>query len=105
MTAFNPVVPSGGTGAQNTSATAQDFPEVEDHLFQLEASVRYRMTPAWFFRIRYLMEKFDLDDFRTDRIQPFMGNIDPSSGTSIYLGAQARDYTAHVVGLTIGYRF
>ncbi len=105
MRASNPVTPTGGTAAQNTSATALDFPDTKDSLHQLEASLRYRITPAWFARLRYVFEKFDITDFRTDDIQPWMGAVEAGSGTSIYLGAQIRDYTAHIVALSLGYRF
>jgi len=105
MKAFNPVTPSGGTAAQNRSATAVDFPDIEDSLHQLEASLRYHITPAWFVRIGYIFEMFDITDFRTDDIQPFMGSVDPASGTSIFLGAQVRDYTAHILTFSVGYKF
>jgi len=105
MEAFNPLTPSGGTAAQNRSATAVDFPDIEDSLHQLEASLRYHITPAWFVRIGYIFEMFDITDFRTDDIQPFMGSVDPASGTSIFLGAQVRDYTAHILTFSVGYKF
>ena len=105
MRASNPVTPTGGTAAQNTSATAVNFPTIKDSLHQLEASLRYRITSAWFARLRYVFEKFDITDFRTDDVQPFMGDVDASTGTSIYLGAQTRDYTAQIVTLSLGYRF
>ena len=99
MRAFNPVTPTGGTAAQNASATAVNFPTITDRLHQLEASLKYHITPAAFVRFRYIFEKFDITDFRTDDIQPFMG------GTDVFLGAQIRDYTAHVFAITLGYRF
>ncbi|MBI3325840.1 MAG: MtrB/PioB family outer membrane beta-barrel protein, partial [Nitrospinae bacterium] len=105
LRAFNPVAPSGGTAAQNTSARTFDFPEIKDRLHQLEASLKYHVTPASFIRFRYIFEKFDITDFRTDDIQPFMGTVDTATGTSIFLGAQVRDYTAHILALTVGYRF
>jgi MtrB/PioB family decaheme-associated outer membrane protein len=96
---FNPATPLGGTAAQNTSATAVNFPEMSDRLQQVEASVRYRFTPALFARLRYVYETFDITDFRTDTIQPFV------APTDIFLGAQVRDYTAHILALSVGYRF
>ncbi len=99
MRAFNPVTPSGGSAAQNASATALDFPKIIDRLHQLEASLKYHVTPASYIRFRYIFETFDITDFRTDEIQPFMG------GTDIFLGAQVRDYTARILALSFGYRF
>ncbi len=101
MRASNPVTPTGGTAAQNTSATAVDFPKIIDRLHQLEASLKYHVTTASFIRFRYIFETFDITDFRTDNIQPFM----PASPTDIYLGAQVRPYTAHILALSVGYRF
>jgi MtrB/PioB family decaheme-associated outer membrane protein len=99
MRASNPVTPTGGTAAQNASATATNFPDITDRLHQLEASLKYQITPASYLRFRYIFEKFNITDFRADNIQPFMG------GTDICLGAQIRDYTAHVFAITLGYRF
>jgi putative beta-barrel porin MtrB/PioB len=99
MRTFNPVLPSGGSAAQNTSATTIDFPKIIDRLHQFEAALKYHVTPAAFVRFRYIFETFDITDFRTDDIQPFMG------GTDIFLGAQVRDYTAHVFALSVGYKF
>jgi MtrB/PioB family decaheme-associated outer membrane protein len=99
MTAFNPVTPSGGTAAVNTSATAMNFPTITDRLNQLEASLKYHLTPASYVRFRYIFEKYDITDFRTGDIQPFMG------GTDIWLGAQIRGYTAQFFTITLGYRF
>lgn len=105
MRAANPVPPAGGTAAQNSSATAVDFPEIIERLQRLEAALRYSVTPALFWRVRYILEKFNITDFRTDEIQPFMGDVDASAGTSVYLGAQIRDYTAQIVSFAVGYRF
>jgi MtrB/PioB family decaheme-associated outer membrane protein len=99
MRAFNPVTPTGGTAAQNASATATNFPNITDRLHQLEASLKYQITPASYLRFRYIFEQFNITDFRTDNIEPFMG------GTDIFLGAQIRDYTAHIFAITLGYRF
>jgi hypothetical protein len=99
MRAYNPVTPTGGTAAQNTAATAVNFPKIFDQLNQLEASLKYYLTPAAFVRFRYIFEKYDINDFRTNDIQPFMG------GTDIYLGAQIRGYTANILALSFGYHF
>ncbi len=106
MRAFNPVTPAGGTADWDAAARARDFPDISDPFTQLDASVRYRFKNEWFARLRYLFEKFDFSDFRTDDIQPYMGDIDPVvAPRAVYLGAQIRPYTAHVVAFSIGYQF
>ncbi|MBI2216121.1 MAG: MtrB/PioB family decaheme-associated outer membrane protein [Candidatus Rokubacteria bacterium] len=105
MQGFNPTPPSGGTAGQNASATAVDFPTITDQLHQLQASVRYNISKSWFVTGRYIWERFDVTDFRTDEIEPWMGGVDASTGTSIFLGAQVRDYTANILAFTVGYRF
>lgn len=105
MRASNPTPPVGGTAAQNSSATALNFPDITERLQRLEAALRYSVSPALFWRLRYILEKFNITDFRTDEVQPFMGDVEAGSGTSIYLGAQIRDYTAQILSFIIGYRF
>jgi hypothetical protein len=87
------------SAAQNTAATTMDFPKIINRLHQFEAALKYHLTPAAFVRFRYIFETFDITDFRTDDLQPFMG------GTDIFLGAQVRDYTTHVFAFMVGYKF
>lgn len=105
MRAANPVPPAGGTEAQNIAATAENYPDITERLQRLEAALRYAVSPALFWRLQYILEKFDITDFRTDVMQPFMGDVEAGSGTSVYLGAQIRDYTAQIVSFVVGYRF
>jgi hypothetical protein len=39
-------------------------------------------------------------DWRTDTLQPFVPN-----DSAVYLGNDLRSYNAHIIGLTLGYRF
>lgn len=106
MRAFNPVTPAGGTAAWDAAARAGDLPDTTDPFTQLEASLRYRFKNEWFARLQYLFEKLNFSDFRTDDIQPYMGDIDPVvAPRAVYLGAQIRPYTAHVLAFSIGYQF
>lgn len=96
----NPITPVSGTAAQRTSATAKPFPDVENTLIRLGAAVRYRFAKAWYASLGYLFEKFDETNFRTDTLLPFQ-----AATSSIYLGNDIKDYTAHIVTLALGYRF
>jgi len=96
----NPVTPSSGTPAQRTSATAKPFPEFEDSLLRIETAFRYHFWKAWTVTIGYAFEKFEQDDFRTNGLNPFVPGV-----TSIYLGNELKDYTAHIVAAALSYRF
>ena len=43
---------------------------------------------------------FDKTNWQTDQLNPFLPGV-----TSIWLGNDFKDYTAHIVTLTLGYRF
>jgi len=96
----NPVTPASGTAAQDASATAQSFPATEDRLIRLDASLRYHFWKQWTATLGYAFESFRKNDWHTDGLRPFMPGI-----TSIWLGDDDRNYTAHIVGLRLGYRF
>ena len=96
----NPIPPTSGSPSQQANATAKPFPSFKDSLFHLDTAFRYRFLKAWTFTLGYMFEVFDQADFRTDGLNPFVPGL-----TSIYLGNDLRDYTAHIVSMVIGYRF
>jgi MtrB/PioB family decaheme-associated outer membrane protein len=96
----NPVRPTSGTSAQRGNATVRPFPDFEDSLLQIEASLRYYLTKNWRVALSYIFEQYDQTDFRTDGLNPFI----PGS-TSIWLGNDPNDYTAHIVVMSVAYRF
>jgi MtrB/PioB family decaheme-associated outer membrane protein len=96
----NPVKPTSGTAAQRANATVRPFPDLEDSLFHLEASLRYYFAKSWYMSLGYIFERFDQTDFRTDGLNPFT----PGSA-SVWLGNDPKDYTAHIVVMSVGYRF
>jgi MtrB/PioB family decaheme-associated outer membrane protein len=95
----NPATPVSGTAAQNSTATAKPFPAFQDTLIRVEASLIYYFLKNWSARVGYAFEKWDKTDFRTDTLNPFMGV------SSIWLGNDLRNYTAHMMGLTLAYQF
>lgn len=97
---FNPVQPAGGTAGQNANATAVPFPGIEDSLLRLETALTYRFWKRWTANLGYVFEAFEKTDWRTDTLNPFVPGT-----TSIFLGNDARDYSAHIVGMTLGYNF
>jgi len=96
----NPVAPTSGTAAQQLTAQAKPMPAFEDTLFRLETALRYRFWKNWTASFRYAFESFEKTDWRTDTLNPFMPGV-----TSIWLGNDQKNYTAHIVAFTVGYRF
>ena len=96
----NPVKPTSGTLAQQTNATAKPFPASDETLIRLGTAIRYALGKGWSATAAYAFEKFTGTNFRTDGLNPFVpGN------TSIWLGSDARDYTAQYVTLGLSYQF
>ncbi|HET7342045.1 MAG TPA: MtrB/PioB family outer membrane beta-barrel protein, partial [Methylomirabilota bacterium] len=96
----NPVAPASGTAAQRASATAKPMPAVEDSLLRLDVALKYHFWKSWTATLGYAFESFQKEDWRTDTLRPFVPGV-----TSIFLGNDARNYDAHIVGVTLGYRF
>jgi MtrB/PioB family decaheme-associated outer membrane protein len=93
--------PVSGTAAQNLSATAKRMPAFEDNFWRIDTGVRYYISKAWTVGFGYAYESFTKHDWRTDTLNPF----EPGVASSIWLGSDAKNYTAHIVMLTLGYRF
>ena len=47
-----------------------------------------------------MFESWQKHDFRTDELNPFIPGV-----SSIFLGNDLRNYTAHTIAATLGYRF
>lgn len=96
----NPVAPTSGSASQNANATARKQPAFEDQLIRVDTALKYHFWKAWTAKLGYAFESFEKNDWRTDTLNPFM----PGSN-SIWLGSDLENYTAHILALTIGYRF
>ena len=96
----NPTAPVSGSTAQNNSAKAQRFPAFEDSLVHLEAALIYHFLKNWSAKVGYMFEMFDNNDWRTNTLNPFVPGV-----SSIWLGNNLRDYTAHMMGLSVSYHF
>jgi MtrB/PioB family decaheme-associated outer membrane protein len=95
----NPTAPVSGTTAQNNAAKAQRFPAFEDTLARIESALIYYYDKNWSAKLGYAFEMFNKTDWRTDTLNPFIGV------SSIWLGNNLRDYTAHMMGASVTYRF
>jgi MtrB/PioB family decaheme-associated outer membrane protein len=96
----NPVDPASGTAAQRTSARAKPIPTTEDQLLHVDTALRYHFWKAWTASFGYAFESFQKNDWRTDRLTPVLRGV-----TSVWLGNDDRNYAAHIVGVTLAYRF
>jgi len=81
------------------------FPDVRYKYLALGTGVNYKVSPDRSLRFGYRLERYDETDFATDVMQPYMGTIDPSSATSVYLGARQPDYRAHIFSLSLQQKF
>lgn len=108
MAAFNPVTPTGGTAAQNLSATASDLPEVSQTFQPLSLYLRYHLRPEWAMTFRFQGELFGQNDFRTIGCGGTAGCVypvlHPATGNYIFLGNNYMNYNAQLLTVTISYR-
>ena len=95
----NPTPPVTGTVAQNNTATVQKWPAFEDTLLHLETALIYYFDKNWAAKLGYAFEMFNQSDWRTN-LNPFIPGV-----SSIWLGNTLRDYTAHMMGASLSYRF
>ena len=100
----NPTAPVGSTAANNLTAQAKRFPAFDDRLIRLETAVAYYfpfpILRGWTAKLGYVFEQWQKHDFRTDTLNPFVPGV-----SSIFLGNDLRNYTAHTIVGTLGYRF
>lgn len=101
METRNPVAPVSGTAPQNASAKTKPNPALVDSLLRLETSLRYHFLKSWTAGLSYIFESFDKDDWRTDTLTPYIVGLN----NAVFLGNDQKDYDAHIVVLTLGYRF
>jgi MtrB/PioB family decaheme-associated outer membrane protein len=73
IAAYNPVTPTGGTAAQNLSATATNFPAVTQQLHPGSLFLRYIYSADWALTLRYQQESYNQNDYRTQTLTPAIG--------------------------------
>ena len=96
----NPMTPVSGTAAQDAAATAKPFPAFTDMLVRVDAALIYHFDKNWSAKLGYAFEMFEKTDWRTDTLNPFIPGV-----SSIWLANDLRNYTAHMMGVTLAYRF
>lgn len=82
-----------------TRATTPGFPELKTNIQTLQLYSRYRVNETFSLRLDYWYEKFSMNDFFIDNIAPdTLANV-------LSVGQEANDYSVHVAGLSVIYRF
>jgi MtrB/PioB family decaheme-associated outer membrane protein len=77
-----------------------EWPDVDFRYLALDLYADHRLHGAKVLRFQYCYERYRETDFVQDEMMPYMGFIDPSSGTSIYLGARQPSYGAHIFSVS-----
>lgn len=80
---------------------AKRMPAFADSLLRVDTALRYRYNDNWTASLGYVYEAFGQHDWRTDTVNPFV----PALGSSVFLGHQTHGYDAHLLAMTLGYRF
>jgi len=83
------------------SARASRLPAFEDSLFRLETALKYHFWKSWTASLGYAFESFEQNDWRSDTLIPVLSGLT----SAVFLGADQKDYDAHIVGVTLKYRF
>lgn len=101
----------GTTSAAADGGNAVDWPDIKDTLQTFIGALRYHILKNLTVKAEYRFEHFNLANFKTDGLEPFMassnvngsGTVSPS--TDVFLGDRVDDYVAHVIALSLIYRF
>jgi MtrB/PioB family decaheme-associated outer membrane protein len=91
------------------TAIAYPWPEISDNLYTLRVKLSYAITKALTVGARYWYENFQLSDFMTDIMVPYMFERVPQDLVDVrrayYLDATYGDYTANVGTVYLSYVF
>jgi len=66
MNNVNDVTPTGGTAAQNLSATVENWPEVSNKLTPMAVAFQYKLSADWAFNFRYNSEVYVNHNFQQE---------------------------------------
>ncbi|MEW6002170.1 MAG: MtrB/PioB family outer membrane beta-barrel protein, partial [Nitrospirota bacterium] len=101
---FDTFNPNGPVKLAN--AAVQDWGKVKNRLHQFKADLGYKISKNIKAGIRYLYEKYKLDDFAWDDMRPYMAGVSAENSTKfLFTDATYNGYEAHVGGVYITYKF
>jgi MtrB/PioB family decaheme-associated outer membrane protein len=86
--------------------TAQDYPDTSNRWHQTVFSLRFPLSDNLSPKFEYRYEKYDRIDFQLERLSQYI-TLDPTTSTSIFLGvgADVPGYNAHILTVSLEYRF
>jgi MtrB/PioB family decaheme-associated outer membrane protein len=86
--------------------TAQDYPDTSNRWHQVVTSVKFPLSRTLTPKLEYRYEKYNRIDFQLERLSEYI-TIDPATRTSIFLGVgeDVPGYNAHIVAVSLEYRF
>ena len=90
-----------GTNAQKLSASVSDFPESKTEIHNVSTSLKWHFLEALTVKLKYEYESYSVTDFSFDAIRVWQ----PSWNQSVFLDASQDGYNAHIVGLSLIYKF
>lgn len=102
----NPTTPTGGTAAQNLSATAVDFPEVSQKTQPMTLFFRYRYAADWALTLQYQGETYNQNDYRSlpPSYTGLGGDLPTSIGNFKFFGNNYRNYNANWMTMFITWK-
>ncbi len=104
---FNPVTPSGATATASNilQATAADWPIVTQRSMPLSLFARYLYSEDWALTMRYQIEAYNQNDFRT-RNPSYLpaGQLTTQIGNYYFLGNTYQNYNAGWLTFTVTWK-
>lgn len=97
---YNPNATGSAVFAANPNAQAMRFPSFEDAFTRVDASLEWHLMKSLTARFFYAFERFTQSNWQTDQLTPSLQNVG-----AIFLGADVKNYNAHILGATLRYRF
>lgn len=92
-------------GCSFGGCTPQDFPDTNNRLHNVVASIKFPLFKSLSPKLEYRYEQYDRVDWQTQLMRPSMFGVDPDSLRQIFLGADAPSYGANVLAVTMEYHF
>lgn len=93
-----------GNGAKLANGVAQKWPNVVSRLHEARLNAGYKVTKDLTVGGNYLFSRYSLNDFAN--IGSYAANVSPENTTKyVWTGATDFNYTAHVIGTYVAWKF